>query len=45
MLLYMTQFSYTTEAWGTLAKNPADRSTALKALIEKVGIMGEVGVG
>ena len=37
MPLYMTQFSYTSEAWAALAKNPADRSIALKALIEKFG--------
>ena len=37
MPLYMTQFSYTTEAWKSLAKNPEDRSVPLKALWEKLG--------
>jgi uncharacterized protein with GYD domain len=37
MPLYMTQFSYTTEAWAALAKNPQDRSVPVKALFEKIG--------
>lgn len=37
MPLYMTQFSYTPEAWAALAKNPENRSVAVKALFEKVG--------
>jgi len=37
MSLYMTQFSYTAEAWAALAKNPADRSVPIQALAEKLG--------
>ncbi len=37
MSWYMSQFSYTREAWAALSKNPADRSQVLKALIEKLG--------
>ena len=37
MSLYMTQFSYTTEAWQAMVKNPQDRSGVLKVLIEKLG--------
>ena len=37
MSLYMTQFSYTPEAWAALAKNPEDRSIPVKALFEKLG--------
>jgi uncharacterized protein with GYD domain len=37
METYMTQFSYTSEAWAALAKNPEDRGAAVKALIEKLG--------
>ena len=37
MPLYMTQFSYTPEAWTALVKNPEDRSAPLKALAEKLG--------
>ena len=37
MALYMTQFSYTTDAWAALVKNPSDRSKAVAALMEKVG--------
>lgn len=37
MALYMTQFSYTSEAWAALIKNPADRTVGLKALVEKMG--------
>ena len=33
----MTQFSYTTEAWAALIKNPADRTVGLKNLVEKMG--------
>ena len=36
MALYMTQFSYTTEAWQAMVKNPQDRSGVLKNLIEKL---------
>ena len=37
MALYMTQFSYTAEAWAALMKKPEDRSVPLKALCEKLG--------
>ncbi len=37
MTLYMTQFSYTAEAWTALAKNPQDRSIAIRHLAEKLG--------
>ena len=37
MASYMTQFSYTAEAWASLAKNPEDRGAAVAALMEKIG--------
>jgi uncharacterized protein with GYD domain len=37
MALYMTQFSYTGEAWAALAKNPVNRRQAIAGLFEKVG--------
>lgn len=37
MAIYMSQFSYTTEAWQALVKNPQDRSSVLKEQIEKMG--------
>jgi uncharacterized protein with GYD domain len=37
MPLYMTQFSYTPEAWATLIRNPQDRSEALGGLLERMG--------
>ena len=37
MAVYMTQFSYTAEAWAALIKNPADRTVGLKNLVEKMG--------
>jgi uncharacterized protein with GYD domain len=37
MPTFMTSFSYTTEAWQKLAKNPEDRSVPLKALMKKLG--------
>jgi uncharacterized protein with GYD domain len=37
MPLYMTQFAYTAEAWAALAKNPQDRSVAVKELAQKLG--------
>ena len=37
MPLYMTQFSYTPEAWAALLRNPADRSEALGRLAEQLG--------
>jgi uncharacterized protein with GYD domain len=36
MALYMTQFSYTPEAWAAL-RNPVDRSEALGRLAEQLG--------
>lgn len=35
MALYMTQFSYTPEAWSKMIKNPQDRLAALKELAGK----------
>lgn len=37
MALYMLQFSYTTEAWATLTKNPQDRSVPIKAVAQQLG--------
>ena len=37
MAHYMLQFTYTPEAWATLAKNPQDRSKPIKELVEKLG--------
>ena len=37
MPLYMTQFSYTSEAWAALTKNPEDRAEVFGALAEKMG--------
>lgn len=34
---YMTQFSYTAEAWAALTSNPADRTAAVSALAQKLG--------
>ena len=34
---YMTQFTYTTEAWAALAKNPENREEVLRSLVEKLG--------
>ncbi len=37
MALYMTQFSYTAQAWAALAKQPEDREKVLGGLIERMG--------
>ena len=37
MALYMTQFSYTSEAWAAMVKTPSDRGKVLRAFIEKMG--------
>jgi len=37
MPLYMIQFAYTKEAVANLVKNPEDRTTAVKDMIEKLG--------
>jgi uncharacterized protein with GYD domain len=37
MATYMTQFSYTAEAWAALAQHPQDRSHVLSALLEQLG--------
>ncbi len=37
MALYMTQFSYTGEAWTALAKQPADRRAGLQTLLDRLG--------
>jgi uncharacterized protein with GYD domain len=37
MPVYMTQFSYTREAWAALVKDPEDRGAAFEELVEKFG--------
>ncbi len=37
MALYLTRFSYTTETWARLVKNPEDRRDAARSYIESVG--------
>jgi uncharacterized protein with GYD domain len=37
MPLYMTQVSYTSEAWAALTQNPEDRSEAFGGLAESMG--------
>ncbi len=37
MPIYMSQFSYTPEAWASLAQQPEDRSEAIGGLIESLG--------
>ena len=37
MPVYLTQFSYTPEAWSALVKRPEDRSKVLGQLLEQVG--------
>lgn len=37
MGLYMTQFSYTTEAWKALVKKPEDRAAVFAEQAEKLG--------
>ena len=37
MPLYMTQFSYTKEAWALLTKRPEDRGAVFKKLVEALG--------
>ena len=37
MPIYMSQFTYTPEAWAALTRNPADRREGLRALLEKLG--------
>jgi uncharacterized protein with GYD domain len=37
MGLYMSQFTYTHEAWAALAKNPQNRTEAVSALAQKLG--------
>ena len=37
MPLYMSQFSYTPEAWAALTRNPEDRSEPLRRLLESMG--------
>ena len=37
MVTYMTQFSYTADAWATLAQHPEDRSQVLAALLGQLG--------
>ncbi|OLC56202.1 MAG: hypothetical protein AUH85_07150 [Chloroflexi bacterium 13_1_40CM_4_68_4] len=37
MALYMTQFSYSSDAWAALAKRPEDRGKVFGALVERFG--------
>ena len=37
MATFMTQFSYNSEAWKALAKNPEDRGKAFASMAEKLG--------
>jgi uncharacterized protein with GYD domain len=37
MALYMLQFTYTTEAWATLTKNPQDRSIPIREAAQQLG--------
>jgi len=37
MALYMTQFSYTPEAWAAFSKHPEDRTKAVQGLAQKLG--------
>jgi len=37
MPTYLTTFVYTGEGWKAMARNPEDRSVAVKALMEKLG--------
>ncbi len=37
MAFFMTQFSYTPEAWAAMTRAPEDRSKAVKALVEAAG--------
>ena len=37
MPLYLMRFSYTTEAWARLIKQPEDRREVARAVIEKLG--------
>ena len=37
MPLYLTKFSYTTETWARLIRNPEDRRKAAQSYIESVG--------
>src|SRR5687767_10588234 len=37
MAVYMSQFTYTAEAWAALSKNPVDRRQGLRNLFDSVG--------
>ena len=37
MAIYMSQFSYTSEAWAALTKNPQDRSVNIGELMQRLG--------
>ena len=37
MAIYMSQFTYTAEAWAALSNNPVDRRDGLRKLFESVG--------
>ena len=36
-MTFMVQWTYTSEAWAAMVKNPEDRSAPVKALMEKSG--------
>ena len=36
MALYLTQFSYTSEAWAKMVNNPQDREASIKQLAERL---------
>jgi uncharacterized protein with GYD domain len=37
MATYLSQFSYTAEAWAAMSKNPTDRRDGIRKLFESVG--------
>jgi uncharacterized protein with GYD domain len=37
MAFYLVQFAYTAEALATMAKNPQDRSTPVREVVQKIG--------
>ena len=38
MPLFMSQFSYTSEAWAALVRKPEDRAEVLRGLAQKMGV-------
>jgi uncharacterized protein with GYD domain len=37
MPIYMTQFTYTPEAWSALIRNPVDRREGIRAMMQQLG--------